>query len=483
MNIHTKKILRIFLAALIIIAGSADGIQAKKRKAANTRQHPTSNNIRQQRQQTQAKIKETDEEIRRNNRIVASQLNQLNQLNAEVSRCNADIKRLTERIDSIDRASAAVNDSIEKLTGRLDKMRSTYATALRNSRRARASVNTLAFVFSSDNFTQAIRRMRTLKQFSKWRTRKAGEISRLTELLSDRRAKLDSLAAKQHVAMNELSAHRSTVVSKQNETSKLVADLKSKDKQLRRVLDQQRRKAAQLDKELDRLIAEEQRAAEERRKKEEAEALRRKQQAEAEKAAREKAEQQKREKSEQANPSPTTPEKPKKDTKRTKQTPDPTKSDLVANNSANSNIVYGAKFGENKGKLPYPVEGEHTVVKHFGRQRHPDFPNIEIDNSGIDIQTVSGATVRCVFDGEVSAIFCPDGYNNVVVVRHGEYVTVYANLGTLNVRKGDKVNRSQTIGTVYVDGNDSNRSILHFEIRNATNANNIRKENPEAWLR
>ena len=135
-------------------------------------------------------------------------------------------------------------------------------------------------------------------------------------------------------------------------------------------------------------------------------------------------------------------------------------------------------FGACKGKLPFPVTGKYTIVKRFGRQKHPTLPHVETTNSGIDLATGAGADVRCVFDGEVSAVFRPDGYNTVVVIRHGSYMTVYANLGTLSVSSGDKVKAGQTIGTVYADPNDDNRSVLHFEIRNQR-----QKENPELWLR
>ena len=92
--------------------------------------------------------------------------------------------------------------------------------------------------------------------------------------------------------------------------------------------------------------------------------------------------------------------------------------------------------------------------------------------------TAAGASVRTVFDVEVSAVFRPDGYNNVVVIRHGRYMTVYANLGSLSVSTGQKVKAGQSIGTVYTDPNDNNRSVLHFEIRNQR-----QKEDPELWLR
>ena len=138
----------------------------------------------------------------------------------------------------------------------------------------------------------------------------------------------------------------------------------------------------------------------------------------------------------------------------------------------------GGDFGSYKGRLPFPITGKYTIVKRFGRQKHPTLPHVEITNSGIDMATAAGASVRSVFDGEVSAVIRPDGYNNVVVIRHGRYMTVYANLGTLSVSTGQKVKAGQQIGTVYADPNDDHRSVLHFEIRNQK-----QKENPELWLK
>ena len=150
-----------------------------------------------------------------------------------------------------------------------------------------------------------------------------------------------------------------------------------------------------------------------------------------------------------------------------------------ASGVASDNLsVDGKDFGSCKGKLPFPVSGKYTIVKRFGRHKHPTLPHVETTNSGIDMATAAGASVRTVFDGEVSAVFRPDGYNNVVVIRHGRYMTVYANLGSLSVSTGQKVKAGQSIGTVYTDPNDNNRSVLHFEIRNQR-----QKEDPELWLR
>ena len=103
---------------------------------------------------------------------------------------------------------------------------------------------------------------------------------------------------------------------------------------------------------------------------------------------------------------------------------------------------------------------------------------MQTDNAGVDIQTTRNAGVRAVFDGEVSAVFRPDGYNSVVVVRHGQYLTVYANLDHVSVSTGQKVKAGQNLGTVFSDPNDDGRSVLHFEVRNGR-----AKENPESWLK
>ncbi len=102
---------------------------------------------------------------------------------------------------------------------------------------------------------------------------------------------------------------------------------------------------------------------------------------------------------------------------------------------------------------------------------------METDNPGIDIETSPGAAVQSVFDGRVSDIFRLPGYNNVVMIRHGHYLTIYANLATINIKKGDSVKAGQKIGTVFSDPDDDGRSILHFEIRNEK-----LKEDPEKWL-
>ncbi|MDE5607402.1 MAG: M23 family metallopeptidase, partial [Muribaculaceae bacterium] len=137
-----------------------------------------------------------------------------------------------------------------------------------------------------------------------------------------------------------------------------------------------------------------------------------------------------------------------------------------------------AQFEAAKGKLSAPYKGSGKIVKKFGRQKHPRLSNVTTENAGIDIETSRGADVLAVFDGEISKIFKLGGYNNVIVIRHGDYMTVYANLVDLKVAKGDKVKRGTELGKVYVDTSDNNRSVLHFELRHEKD-----KEDPELWLK
>ncbi len=466
----------------------------------------TSKSVRRQQQQTETRIKRTNEALARNSRKIANALNELNSLNSDIESCNKDIAALQDTVNAINSRIAVTTDSITWLDGRIEELRQTMITVLRQTRRTRSAIDNLSFIFSSGSFSQAYRRLQAMKEFSVWRNRKASELSDLKSELSRRKAELTALREKSAGTLARLDAKRSTLQTRRNDTDRIVASLKGKKRDLDKVLKQQQQRARQLDNELQRLIAEEaeaaRRAEEERRRQEE---LARQQEIERQEAeAKRKAEEERqlaeaKNKSDKKKKSDKKSKDDKKSGKKTDKGPktkahkpdqQSAQRSSAANGSKSSTAVaaastpkLSANFADNKGKLPFPVEGKYSIVRHFGRNKHPNLPNIETENAGIDIQTASGATVRSVFDGEVSAIICSDGYNNVVLLRHGTYVTVYANIGTLSVRKGDKVKRNQPLGTVYVDTSDSNRSILHFEIRNASTPGNITKENPEIWLR
>ena len=126
--------------------------------------------------------------------------------------------------------------------------------------------------------------------------------------------------------------------------------------------------------------------------------------------------------------------------------------------------------------MPWPVE-RGIITEYFGLHTHPVLKNVQIRNNGINIATETGANVRAIFNGEVSRVFGITGGNTAVILRHGNYLSVYSNLKEVIVKQGDKVETKQNIGKVYTDYNDGNKSILKFQIWKE----NV-KLNPEDWI-
>ena len=496
--------------------------QTSKQKKQNQAKPRTAAEVKQAKQRNAGEIRETKRKIQLNTRETEQRLNQLNLLEGEISDCNTNIGRLSHRVDSINRAIKEADDSINALDSRIKAITDKYVKSIRKSQGRKQETGALAFIFSSESFSQAYRRMRALRQFSKWRKRRSVEISDMRNELGKRREALADTRKKAASAISTLNAEKTTLVNKQQETNRLVDRLRKEGGELNQIMSRRQREAEALDAELDRIIAEEA-ARQERLRREREEAERRarieaerkareaeearlaaekeaeqKRLAEAEakaareaeekaQAAREAEKQAAREKARKGKPVKHTGKNNGRGEVETPGTPalsttTPTLKAPVAAGASGvapaMEVPAGSNFGNCKGRLPFPVEGRYTIVKRFGRQKHPTLPHVETTNSGIDMQTSPGAPVRCVFDGEVSAVFRPDGYNNVVVVRHGEYMTVYANLGSITVSTGQKIKAGQSIGTVYTDANDGNRSILHFEIRHRR-----AKENPELWLK
>lgn len=480
-----KKVLLIIGLVIVCLVSFSEG-GAKQR---------TSKNVRQQQRVTEQKIKQTDAEIKENTRQLKSKLNDLNKLQAEAQTINASITQLQASIDSLAVVAKAANDSIKVLDGKLSELQRVFADILRKSRRNRSAMSNLAFIFSSESFTQALRRANALKQFTRWRQRKVDQIIGVKALLDERRRYVDSLMVQNRELAMRLSMRHAELSQRTTEANNIVTSLKGKERDLKNILKEQQRQAKELDRELDRIIKEEQRKAllEEQKRKQREEEERKKREEERKKRAEEErrakaekdAKAQKPDKS--ATPDDTKSTK-KSDTKKpdTKKPdakkPDTKKPDTKKPDTKEPTPALSSDFAANKGRLPYPVN-PHTIVRRFGVQPHAVNKNVVTDNAGLDIQSSRGATVKCVFDGEVSAITLPDGYNTVVMIRHGRYVTIYANLGTISVRTGDKVKAGQSIGTVYVDATDNDRSILHFEIRKIVTVDNITREDPEKWLR
>lgn len=458
--------------------------------------------IKRDKQATTQQIKETSRKINENAQKIERQLNQLNFVEAEVKELNKTILKTQKSIDSVEQVINKLNDSIKIVDGKLSLMRDKYASAVRKMQSNNGELSTWSFLFSAETFIQAYRRMRYLQQFSQWRSRKSDEIKEIQSQLEAKKGVLTAVQEEKSKTLVELNIARQDLEKKQSEAEALVADLKKEGGALKKLLKRKEREAQALDDELERLIAEEQRIAEEKRKAEERRLVEERKKREREEAERQRllaqeeqrkreeeqrrqaeieAEQKKQQEQEQKKikeqkpqeQSKSVAEKPKQDV--TKENNQQQEKGSVPTNTA---PLLTGNIESSKGQLPFPVSGDYKIVRGFGIQRHPDLKYVKTNNGGIDIEVPEGGMARAVFAGKVSAIFRQPGFNNIVMVRHGSYITIYANLSSINVKKGDEVKINQTIGQIYSDPDDNHRSILHFEIRKERE-----KLNPELWLK
>lgn len=488
-----KKIL--LLCAFFILCLDCGAARPKKARSME--------NVRKEKKMTEEQICAASLKLEENKRKTARSLNALNTLNAEISEHKNAISTLNGQILSLDNEMTQLSDSISELDGKLESLRKSYASSVRRIKESRTGVTSkLAFIFASDSFMQAYRRMRYLQEFSAWRQKKSDEIQAVKTDLEVKKHQLGQLQKEKAESLIKLKKEHDALAVKQDETSKLVAQLKSEGSAINEVLKEKEAQARALDRELDRLIAEEQkRQEEERRKAEERRLAEEKRLAEERRIAEEKrlAEEKAAKEKQQQKPLADSGKKSDKKVKESKQEKakksDTKKPELVASatpaaskakpaaatssaNTAASLIKLSGSFESNKGRLPFPVAGKYKIVRAYGRQQHPELPHVTTENSGIDIEVAPGSTARAIFNGKVSAIFRQPGFNTIVMIRHGSYLTVYANLGDILVKNGEEVKAGQTIGRVYADPDDGNRSILHFELRKERE-----KLNPTAWVK
>lgn len=447
--------LLILLAAIVIAASPADSQNRRKKSRSRTPQR-TVETVKKDKTTTERRISETATKLQTNTKELNRQLNRLNSLNADIEANRTKVEGLRSHIDSLGSQINVTADSIKVLEGELEDMRRAYVKALKELQPHSGAASDLSFIFSSKNFSEAYSRIRYLRQFTSWRERKADRIREGIDRIAERRAHLTSLRHSQDVAFRKAAETQQTLSKQQVQSAEMVSKLRKEDSALKRSLNEQKKKAAALDRELDRLIAAEQaRIARE-------EEARRKAAAKA-----------------RAGKGKTTAAADGTKSESERSAKDVASANARTQTAASTaSSALSGSFEANKGRLLFPVAGSYKIVRRFGRQPHPTLRHVETDNSGIDIEVSKGSSARAVFAGKVSAIFRQDGFNSIVMIRHGKYITIYAGLASVSVKQGDSVKAGQSLGQIYSDPDDGNRTILHFEIRNER-----QKLNPTAWVR
>lgn len=489
-------------------------VTATRKRPAQTRgtaAKPTSiKGLQNERDRIKKQIRQHEQRLRTNERDVKKRLQSLMMLNTEINDKRKSIDTIKRVISELDFNIIQHEDRLDELNAQLDDKKQKYVKSLRYMHRNRSLQNKLMFVFSAKNFTQMYRRLRFMREYATYQ-RVQGEMVKAKEE-EVRRKHAELVAAKQQkdAMLDRDERERRALETKQNEQQTVVSTLQRQQKEIQKIIETQRKKDAALNAQIDRLIAIEvekarARAAAEAKRKAEAEAKRKREaelarkKAEAEAAARENArriaeakEREERLKAEAqaasrrsaaekaaADRAVREAEKERERAERKAARDAREHAKEVAEAKKSADMVYkldtedrrlSGSFENNKGRLPMPIAGAYRIVSHFGQYNVEGLKGVRLDNKGMNIQGQAGAQVRSIFDGEVSAVFSFGGTTGVMV-RHGSYISVYCNLASVSVHRGQKVSARQTLGTVGQD------RILQFQLRRET-----AKLNPEVWL-
>lgn len=437
----------------------------------------TRQQVNRDRRNTEQQASRTRQDIQRNQQQISQALNDYNSVRSAIKLHNDTIATLRRSVDSVSREIRLLNDSIARLERSITALRANYAETLRNMRSRRQSMSDWAFIFSAHSFGQAWRRYRYLQEIAQATTRRARHLREESNRLEQARAKLETLQQSLQQSLTAQQRIQTALRAEESQAEALVRDLRRNQRALNQELQRRQQQISNLDNELNDIIAQEaaeaaererqererrEREERERREREERERQQRQQQQQQQQPARQ--QQQQQQAQQPARQQQQTAQQPQQQTTRQQQTSQP--------------AVTSGSFEAAKGKLMSPVTGSYRIVAHFGVSSHAELSKVKVNNTGIDIEAQPGASARAVFDGEVTRLFVIEGYHNVVIVRHGKYLTVYAGLGSVSVTKGTKVKAGQTLGTIFVNSADSNRTLLHFEVRNEFST-----LNPEEWLK
>lgn len=321
---------------------------------------------------------------------------------------------------------------INKLKKELTELKADYAKMIVKSYKSRSAESRAMFLLSSENFLQAYKRAQYMKQYTSYRKMQGEEIKTKSNKLADFNQKLDVQKTAKQKLIAENEKERLSLEKEKKEQLKLVSVIKKDKNKISQEIRKRQQEYKKIDRQINKLIREAIAAANR-------------------KAALEKA---------KANPNAPV-SKAAVSSSKIELTPE---AKIIADN-----------FRANRGRLPYPVEKGYVSLG-YGNQTHPLFNTITVHNSGVEITTDKGASARAVFGGEVTSVIVLSPVNKAVMIQHGDYFTVYQNLSSVNVSKGDKVSIKQSLGKVRTNG-ETGKTIIKFLILQNTTYNN-----PEGWL-
>jgi len=377
-------------------------------------------------------------------------MNQVAILNKKIGAREELIATINYEIKLINKELAENQTSINALKATLEKLKKDYAAMIYFDYRNKDEYSKLMFLFAADNFNQAYQRYKYSQQIAEYRRKKAASILETQGAIAGKMDELNRKKEEKRELLTSEEQEKGSLAKEKTEQEGNLAQLQEKEKELKTELEGKKAEIEKLNAAIKKLIQEE---------------LKRQQEEEKKKLLAIKQRKEEREK------------------KRKERKEKLTKKEIAENKAIDEAEMAETReaeqlsedFATNKGRLPWPV-GKGVITIGFGEQEHPTIKGFMINNNGVEIATGKGAGARAVFAGVVTGVTSIPGQGKIVLIRHGEYVSVYSNMDDVTVKAGDKVAVKQNIGTVAYN-NDDNRTSIMFQIWKGQKI-----LNPEEWL-
>jgi septal ring factor EnvC (AmiA/AmiB activator) len=435
-------------------------------------QQPNRADLEKRRQAIMEAIRQTEEQLEATKKNKNASLSQLRALQNKLAERQKLINNINDEIENINTNINHSTQEVSHLRNNLEILKARYAQSVRYAYQTRSSYNMLAFLFSANDFNEALRRLKYLRKYRDYRKEQADQIRITQGQIVRKIGVLNNEKNQKDVLLSTQEQQKMVILKESDETNLVVKELKGKEKELMTEIEKNRKAAKQLDRTIADIIRREIEIA---RKKAEEEAMRK---AEEERKRREDA-------AKMAGPNPYAPKPPAGSKVVVTQLPSTTPARVAKETPSYALSLtpevaaLSNSFEMNRGRLPWPVE-KGFISEPFGRHQHAVAEKVTVENNGLEIQTSANATARAVFDGEVSAVIYIPGMGQSVLINHGQYFTVYTRLGNVLVKKGDKVHTKQPLGSVIL--NDDDVPMMHFELWKVGAHNAAGAIDPATWI-
>lgn len=407
-------------------------------------------NLKKEQRKLEKKIAQTKKLLKTVQANSSNSLKEVRILDNQIKNREALVRVFDSQVKMAEVKIVQKKNDVERLKKRLVKLKNQYRKMLRYAYKKRNNTGRLMFLLSARTYQDAIKRNSYLKKVAHLQRRQVELIKQHQALIENEIQDIDYERTEKELTLNEKKQEKSKIEADKRKKEQSYTKLKREETNLLAQLKEEEKKRKKIEGQIQAAILIEAQKEEAKRKEKE----------------KEKAKTETASKPKPSNSEGSKTTKPKEGGPTYKpETPTPEGS------------ADGKNFESKKGSLSSPVSNG-TIISKFGRNAHPTLKDVYENNNGIDVSCSAGASVRSVYEGEVSSVFSIPGAGKVVIVKHGNYRSVYSNLSSVSVSVGQKVSTKQNVGTLITEGNIST---LHFEIHSVSGMNTT-PLNPSLWL-